>query len=404
MIDIEFAYDLLHQATAAFPPLSGTETLAADAALGRYLATPLACRFDNPPFSQSAMDGIAFRYDPECKQYHNRGTLAAGDTADTLKLESGGCVRIMTGAPLPSNADTVEMVEKLRFEGDQVHLTGPVQRGQHVRRQGENARVGDELMATGTRIGSATLAAVLTQGHRFLTVKRRLRVAIVSTGNELIDYRQPLGPGQIYNSNGPTLAALLASAAIDIQPFGAIGDTLESIRYFLQDNHEIDVFILSGGVSMGQFDLVPEAAARAGFQQVFHKIRMKPGKPVWFGRHPAGRLVFGLPGNPVSAWVTANLFVKPTLEALQSGAFSCPCWARARAARDLSNRGDLTLFMGVKLTQQADGLFADPSNTSGSGDAIRFSSAHTLARIGPGCEIKRGEPLEVLLPFHTGIS
>lgn len=404
MIDIEFAYDLLEQATAAFPPLSGTETLATDGAQGRYLAAPLACRFDNPPFSQSAMDGIAFRYDPECQKYRNQGTLAAGDTADTLELEPGRCVRIMTGAPLPSNADTVEMVEKLRFEGDQVHLTEPVQRGQHVRPQGENARVGDELLATGTRVGSAALAAVLTQGHRFLTVKRRLRVAIVSTGNELVDYRQPLGPSQIYNSNGPTLAALLASPAIDILPFGAIEDTTDSIRYLLQENREVDVFILSGGVSMGQFDFVPEAAARAGFQQVFHKIRMKPGKPVWFGRHPAGRLLFGLPGNPVSAWVAANLFVKPTLDALMGGTFRRPCWAGARAARDLSNRGELTLFMGVKLVQQVDGLFADPTNTSGSGDAIRFSGTQTLARIGPGREIKRGEPLEVLLPFHTGIS
>lgn len=404
MIEIQQAYEALAEAVGAFPPLEAGEPALTDASLGRYLAEDLPCLLDNPPFSQSAMDGIAFRFSKERQTYHCLGTVAAGDAPEGYQLDEGTCVRIMTGAPVPQTADTVEMVEKISFDGEMVRLLEPVNPGQHIRVRGENTKVDDRLYAKGTKITPGVMAGLLSQGHRYLPLKRKLRIGIAATGNEVIDYRQPLGPGQIYNSNAPSMAALLNSSAIDVCMLGTLPDDQERTRAMLSQMAELDIILLSGGVSMGNFDMVPDAAQSAGFQKIFHKIRMKPGKPVWFGRHERGTLLFGMPGNPVSVLVGTILYVLPSIAGILSGNFQQPCWGAARAASEFRNRGGLTLFQGVHLTQSSEGLYATPLKTSGSGDIIRFSTFQSLCRLAPGEALKRDDRVEVLLPFPMGIS
>ncbi len=399
MIEIEQAYALLEQTFKALPSKAAAMELAVEDSLGHFLAQPVSARYDSPPFNQSAMDGIAFQHDPQRQSYKVVGTVAAGDSPNGVKPGPGECVRIMTGAPVPDSADTVEMVEQVKFSEDEAHLQASPNRGQHIRKRGENLASGGLFYQAGVKITPSVLAGLYSQGVRFVTVRQPLRVGIAATGDELVGQYRTLNPGQIHNSNGPGLRALLESPSVQILDLGVLPDALEPTRQCLAANTDLDLIILSGGVSMGDFDMAPGAARDAGFKQVFHKIRMKPGKPLWFGVHEKGACMFGLPGNPVSVTIGAMLFVQPMLRALLCGAFKRPAMARAVLAQPVENKGRLTLFKGLRLVEDAGQMRMAPIETAGSGDLARFSLFEALGRLGPGEKLNSGDEIQILLPF-----
>ena len=354
-----------------------------------------------PPFDQSAMDGVAFTYKEGESVYRLVGVIAAGDPPDAIKPGPGECARIMTGAPVPSTVDTVEMVEKIQVEEDRVTLVGAPRKGQHIRFAGENMKEGELMYPAGTRITPGILAGLTSQGMRYVKVQAPIRIGIASTGDEIIDYRLPLSPGQIYNSNSPTLEAALKRPGVEIQQLGVLPDRSEAITGWLEANRDLDVIVTSGGVSMGHFDLVPGAAEKAGFQKIFHKIKMKPGKPVWFGADEVRKTVFfGLPGNPVSALVGACLFVRPYVNALNEGKLKQPVWSSVRTGEDMSNPGKFTFFAGGRLSTEGADTRVFKIKTSGSGDVVRFGPLACLIRLEPHSEVKREKSVQLFLPFR----
>ncbi|CAM2008478.1 molybdopterin molybdotransferase MoeA [Acanthopleuribacter pedis] len=421
MIELEEAWRLLAETVAAVSPAPANPSLPVEAALGRVLAETVVARCDNPPFDQSAMDGIALsaalKKPGEPLACPVVATVAAGDVPDDAKPIGQNCVRIMTGAPIPSTCDTVVMVEDVSFtpgEPEIAHLQNELIVGRHIRRRGENIARGEVLAPAGTRVTAPMLAALLSQGVRRVSVRRPIRVGVATTGDEVVDYRRELRPGQIYNSNALAVAAALSGStgtfalgpaglgdsALELQHLGVLPDDLAETESALARCTDLDVVVVTGGVSMGEFDHVPRAAAQAGFQPLFHKVRMKPGKPVWFGKHSAGTLMLGLPGNPVSSLVGTLLFVQPLVRGLQVGALTPPGFIQLPLEGDVRNGGRLPLFVPARVVRRAAGFSVMPLTTSGSGDVTRFSFCQALLRVLPGDALKKGELVQVLLPFN----
>ncbi len=290
------------------------------AALGMTLAETIRTDIDTPPFDKAMMDGFAVR-SADCQGPGTRlritGEIAAG--GPPIPVGPGQAVRINTGAPLPPGADAVVVIENCEIlpGGVEVATDDVPAVGINIARRGVDARAGTVVLEPGTRIGPAQVAAAAAAGATTLQVHERPRIAIVVTGSELVSPGQRPGPAQIRNTNGPCLAALAASAGCTWTDLGIARDDPAALSEAIHRGLEADVLCISGGVSMGQYDLVPGELERAGVHARLHRIGMKPGKPSLFGHGPRGQIVFGLPGNPVSAFVCFKILVEPALEALQ---------------------------------------------------------------------------------------
>jgi molybdopterin molybdotransferase len=300
---------LLAMASAA--PLAGTENLPLEAADGRVLAEPLIAATDLPPWPNSAMDGYALAcadWAGEPLEVSQR--IFAGQAPGPLK--PGTCARIFTGAPLPEGADCVQMQENAQVGADgRVSFTEPVRAGLNIRPQGQECRAGDQVLSAGTRLGPIELGLAATLGMASLVVRRKARVAVVSTGDELVAPGQPLGPGQIYNSNRQLLCSWLKRSACEVIDAGIIADDLALTRRTLESLQGVDVILTTGGVSVGEADYLGQAL-REGGDLAFWKLAIKPGKPLTVG-HYQGTVVIGLPGNPASTLVTFALLARPYL-------------------------------------------------------------------------------------------
>lgn len=299
--------------------LTTTESLPIRESLGRVLAEDIVAQQDLPPHRNSAMDGYAIQFSDLSKNIPSSLTLVGRSLAghpytDTLK--TGECVRIMTGAVVPNGADTVVMQEQVSTDNTNITFPSSVQHGQNVRHPGEDVKAGDLLLQSGIIINAANLGLLASLGIGEVKVRRKPRIAFFSTGDELKNIGQPLGVGDIYDSNRYTLFGLLKKQAIDIMDMGVIPDQADAIEQaFVQASQHSDVLITSGGVSVGDADFVSQTLAKLG-QVNFWKIAMKPGKPVAFGKLDQC-LFFGLPGNPVSVMATFLIFVLPALKKLQ---------------------------------------------------------------------------------------
>jgi molybdopterin molybdotransferase len=302
-------------------------------AVGATLAAPIVADLDSPPWDRAMMDGFAVDgrdFTPGVKQFVELEVafeVAAGDVPG-LTVRPGRCARIMTGAPLPAGADAVVPVERAVGDtagtraGGRVRLADPDFRaGQHVGRRAAAFTRGHEVLPAGTRLGSAAVALAAEAGATHVVVEPRVRVSILQTGSELVPHADRPAFGQTRNSNGPMLSAAVSLLGGEAISLGIAPDRPEPLRAAVAQGLAADVMVLSGGVSAGDLDLVPEILRRCGVDEVFHKVRVKPGKPVWFGvknRSPddAPTLVFGLPGNPASSFVCFELFVRPALQML----------------------------------------------------------------------------------------
>jgi len=309
-------------------PALGSESVPLNAANGRVLAKPLVSSHNQPPFDSSAMDGYAVRADEVFpgKPLKLAGTAQAGARFIGL-MEHGQCVRIFTGAPLPIGADSVIMQEEATAKGNQISFAKAVKPGTSVRKQGFDFRRGAELLPAGTALTPQMLSLAAGANQPTLTVTRRPRLAILATGDELVPPGTPLGPDQIVASNTYGLAALLAPFAESILDLGIVPDDKPKLDAKLLEAFDagVDILITTGGASVGDRDYVQEVLKDLGVELDFWKLRMRPGKPLMFGTR-GKTLVFGLPGNPVSALVTATVILKPALRALLGHAD--PLWPR----------------------------------------------------------------------------
>jgi molybdopterin molybdotransferase len=262
------------------------------------------------------MDGFAVRSGPAGRTLRIVGESRAGAPA-TLGVGEGEAIHISTGAAIPEGADAVIQVERVAVDGDTVTLNDEVAEGRNLRPPGDDVGAGEIVVPTGTRMGAAEIGIAVVAGRATVTCARVPRVSILATGDELVAAGGPLGPGQLHNSNGPTLAALATQAATRVVRNETVPDTEEATRDAIAAAlDEADVVVLSGGVSVGPHDHVKPALQALGVDEVFWRVALRPGRPTWFGTR-GDTLVFGLPGNPVSAMVTFLLFVRPALGALQ---------------------------------------------------------------------------------------
>ena len=373
MISVEEA---TRQVLATARPLP-TETVPLAAALGRVLRQDIAADRDFPPFDRVAMDGITLVYSAIADgqtEFMLEGTQFAGQ-APTPLSDPTAALEIMTGAMLPPGADTVVRYEDVDItaQPDGCHLATvrvlPPQAGHNVHRRATDRRQGDVLLPTGTLLGPAELAVAATVGATELTVARHPRVAVVSTGDELVDIgKEPL-PYQIRRSNAAMLEAAVVQMGATAECFH-FNDDPEALRQGLPPLLlGYDAVLLSGGVSKGKADFLPAALCEAGVEQLFHEVQQRPGKPFWFGRHPQGATVFALPGNPVSTFVNYYRYAAPWLRAVQHPTLEAGAPTYAVLATDVTFRPPIVHFLLVSLASAPDGrLLATPERAHGSGD------------------------------------
>ena len=328
----------------------GTENIALYESLGRYLSQDVLALRDQPAAALSAMDGYAIRFDDLPGPWHVIGEAAAG-SVPSLRVDAGQAMRIFTGAMLPEGADTVVVQEDVALSGGQLVLTGdgPGSRGRHVRARAIDFAAGDCLLPAGTRMTPGAIAAAAMSGAGQLVVGTRPRVAIVTTGDELVQPGNPLAPGQIPDSNGAMLAAMLAGEVADPVLPHHIPDDREKLAHVLKElARRHDVIITVGGASVGDHDHVRGALEAAGGNLDFWRIAMRPGKPVIAGRL-GDAILLGLPGNPSSAFVTATMFLLPLVRHIAGARDPLPKVHRAPLAAALSAGGSRRDYMRARL-------------------------------------------------------
>ncbi|RLB56057.1 MAG: molybdopterin molybdenumtransferase MoeA [Deltaproteobacteria bacterium] len=368
---------------AAFSPLPAEKRALADA-LGHYLTGDVAAKHDAPPFSNSAMDGYAVR-----------AAEVAGATEETPvtlpvvgesraggpmppPLAVGTTTRILTGAPLPDGADAIVMQEDTTRDGDTLTIRFASPPRHHVRAQGEDIRAGDVLLEDGTRVGPGAIGLLASQGHAEVAVHRRPRVAIVSTGDELRGIDEAPRPGTIVDSNRYALAAQIAEAGGEPVALPPAPDDLDAISELLEEALTCDMVVTTGGVSVGDHDHVREAFERVGIEADFWKIRIKPGKPVTFGRR--GNVpVIGLPGNPVSAMVTFQVFARPGIRHMLGDPAPYPLGREVPLGHDHRRKAGRPELARGKLRTTDDGLVVDLYPRQGSGAMPSVARADVLA-------------------------
>jgi len=371
---------------AAHMPSFGTESVALDAAAGRVLRQPVHAERDHPAFDRVMMDGVGVRWSqPMLASYARAGQQMAGMGRMTLR-DPATCLEVTTGAIVPEGCDCIIPVEQTRRDGDHYLLAAGYRpaKGQFIHGQGSDCRAGARVLDAGVRLGPPEMAQLAANGAAQVEVAAIPSIAILATGDELVAADAPLGEGQIRRSNDIAIAAALRGHGLDRVVLSHVADDLDATSRTLGallTAH--DVVIISGGVSMGQRDYVPEALAGLGVRRVFHRIAQRPGKPMWFGVGPGRQVVFALPGNPVSSLVCAVRYVRPAIlkaMGLAAGALEVVC-----LDSDVEISQALTCFVPVHVRQDASGrLVASPVPSPTSGDFSSLVRAHGVVQLPAG--------------------
>ncbi|WP_421829779.1 molybdopterin molybdotransferase MoeA [Larkinella sp.] len=366
MISVAEAHSIVQNHLLVLP----SELVPLPQAAGRVLREPLTADRDLPPFNRVSMDGIAIQFaafETGQRQFRVAGTQFAGQPAQTLTDETA-CLEVMTGAMLPTGTDTVIRYEDLQITDGLAEVRiDAVQAGQNVHHRATDRKQDEELVPTGTRLGPPEMAVAASVGKATVLVSKRPRIALISTGDELVDVSETPEPYQIRRSNTYLLQTVLQSAGAEttLLHLPDDADTMETALKTLLT--EYDALVLSGGVSAGKADFVPNVMERLGVWQRFHQVAQRPGKPLWFGASDEGKVVFGLPGNPVSTFLCAYRYLLPWLKASLGLAVLSP--SVARLARSVSFAPKLTYFLPVRLSVSPDGIgLAAPLPGSGSAD------------------------------------
>ncbi len=393
MLTVEEA---LEQILARTPVLE-TESVDVTRALGRVLAEPVVSAREIPPWANSSMDGYAIRAADTrggAARLRVVGRIAAG-ALPSRAIGAGEAMRIFTGAPLPDGADAVVPQEDVEADGEVVRVPGNIAAAAYVRPRGEDVRKGDHVLSPGQRLGPAEIGLLATLGHSPVRVYRQPRVAILSTGNELADLGVEPGPGQIPNTNTYSLMAQVTEAGAMPVNLGIAPDRLEAIEERLGWGGDTDVVLSSAGVSVGELDLVREALTRSGAELHLWRVSMRPGKPITFGSW-GERLVFGLPGNPVSAMVTFELFVRPALLRMGGRTTVERPHLVARARAPIPNPGSRRGYLRVRLARRDHGLEAELTGDQGSAILRSMTLADGLAVVPGDTTVAVGDCVDVI--------
>jgi molybdopterin molybdotransferase len=348
----------------------------------RVTAEEVRAKIDLPPFASSAMDGFAVRTADLPGTLRIVGESAAGRPFEA-QVEAGCAVAISTGAVVPEGADAVVPVEDVVPQDNKVEMPRSAEPGAHIRPRGGDVAAGEAVVPVGVRLTPARLAAAAASGVAELACARRPRVAVLATGSELVDPGEALGPGQIYETNTLMLSSGLGVADAEVQAEPPVSDDEQALREALERGLSADVLVTSGGVSVGEHDLVRAAERELGVEEVFWRVSIKPGKPVSFGVR-GETLVFGLPGNPVSALVGCELFVKPALRALQGLAHPLPRFEPGQLAVRLRRNEERDEFVRARSRVAGDALVLEPVSGQESHMIVRSAAADALVHIPRG--------------------
>jgi len=370
-------------------------------ARGLALAEDLRANFDSPPFDNSAVDGYAVRSADAAeagRKFRVVDEAPAGRPA-TKSVGEGEAIKIFTGGVIPGGVDAVVMVENTSGWGEEFELKKAAEPGQNLRESGADVREGELILRAGTEVGAPEIALAATQGYGKLPVFRRPRVVVLSTGTELVEPgSRELSPGQIFDSNSFALLAQAEEAGADARRVAALSDDEGVLRAAMEEAlSTADVVVTSGGVSVGEKDLVKGTLLDLGVEQIFWGIKLKPGKPVFFGAREDVRF-FGLPGNPVSAMVCFDLFVRPALMEMMGRTDRHRPRIVVYFEKEIVNKFGRLHAMRVSLKRTKKGWLAESVGSQGSGLVSSLTKADALALIGPASDgIPPGEPIEAIV-------
>jgi molybdopterin molybdotransferase len=378
----------------------GTEQVAFTDALGRVLREDIIAASDVPQADNTAMDGYAVRAEDIANppvRLRVIEDLPAGRVA-AKKVEKGTAIRIMTGALIPDGADTVAHVEITDAGSDFVEVKQSLKRGTNLRKKGEDMRAGDVVLAAGTLIGAAEVGVLASVQKSVVRVGRRPTVAIISTGDEIVEVDEERTDGKVVNSNSYSLAALARKAGATPRMMGIVRDTREATIAAIESALECDFIISSGGVSVGAYDFVKDALDALGAETKFWQIAMKPGKPVVLSR-VRDRVYFGLPGNPVSCMVSFLLFIAPALrKAMGQKSGLLPPIVKTRLMGPLKSRGDRRNYLRVRVVARDGELIAYPMTAQGSGVSTSMVQANGFAIVETGItSVNAGDTIPTVL-------
>lgn len=393
-ISLEEAINIAQSA----PIKADTEFVSLDEAHGRILGSDLPSKVNDPPFDNSAMDGFAVRFE-DTKEAPTTLTIVATTQAaasnESITISSGEAVRIMTGAPLPQGADAIIPIEACVVEGDSVTLNQP-SKPHFIRRCGENIKEGVVGLKQGSYLSPQSISMCATMGYDQLPVMKKLKIGIISTGDELKSPGELLSFGEIYESNSYGLSGLVQALGHTPIRYPSVIDSLNDLReQFNKAASECDLFLTSGGVSMGEWDFVRKLMEDEG-DVSFWRVRIRPGSPPLFG-HWNDTPMFGLPGNPVSSHVVFRMLVTPYLRRSLQTQFPIDRIVHAKLLTDVRSTNDCLTLRRVTLRSTKDGFLAEQSKHQGSGNIDSLSSADGLTLLQPGQSGKTGEWIEVLL-------
>lgn len=359
------------------------EKIAIENSVGRILKEDIYSMLEMPPFDKAAMDGYAVRaLDAKDAPVTLKcvGLIQAGQ-GFKRKLKQGECVKIMTGAPMPDGSNSVVMIENTRQKMGCVEALEAVKTGENVCAKGEDFRRKDMVCKKGREISSSDVAVFAAVGRHSVKAAKKPEVAILNTGGEIIQPGASLSRNKIFNSNGPMLQALLKSDGIESCFLGIARDNIRELKSAIKEGLKKDVLLVSGGVSMGDYDLVPEVLASLGVRKIFHKVNVKPGKPLFFGTKNK-TLVFGIPGNPVSNFLSYLIFVRPALYKMMGYPYCKPEFKEGLIEKKFDTKTGRKHFVLVKITKKENQYHLAPVASHGSADIIALSKADGFMVVG----------------------
>lgn len=395
MISVQQATEIIQQQSCDF----GTELVPTSECIGRVLREDLFADRDFPPFHRVAMDGIAINistFDLGQRKFHVEGVAPAGSPKQQLE-DPATCMEVMTGCVLPEGANAVVRYEDVEFsDGNATIQIEDVPEWKHIHLQGLDRKQGDLVIKKGGFITAAELGVASTIGKTHLLVSRLPKVAVISTGDELVEIAETPLPHQIRRSNVYRLQASLQSLGAHADVFHLMDEYDQILEKMAAIIADYDVLVLSGGVSMGKFDYLPKAFEALGVIKGFHKIKQRPGKPFWFGYSPSGTTIFALPGNPVSSFMCTQIYVLPWLRACLQGPEAPKRYARL--SQDYYFKPDLDYFLQAKLEYTNDGaVYATPVTGNGSGDLANLVDADAFLHLPSGRnDFKENEAFEYI--------